>query len=355
MQAGKALAKNPALPYTDRDSRRGRYFRAGGRRVGPTDGDVRRDRIFMHYIILDLEWNQPISWQSPAYKRVGDRLIFEMIQIGAARMDENLEITETLSLPIAPTEYRQIHPRIRRMTGLGAEELAGAPQFREALEQFAAWCGDDYALLTWGCDDVSVLQQNIDFFECGDIHLSPLYDIQKLFTEVHQLKDRPSLQKAMELMEIAPEEDKAFHNAKNDAWYTALVFRTLPDPARVLDHALQPKSLIHHQHKDREKTAMTSFPSLRAALESEIALKPVCPRCGRNLALDGEYVPQSPDKYISLGKCRNHGKMLLRLTLRPEEDHVLMRRSVAPANHSNIAYVHTKQFQARQRASQRHV
>ena len=100
---------------------------------------------------------------------------------------------------------------------------------------------------------------------------------------------------------------------------------------------------------------MTSCPSLRAALESEIALKPVCPRCGRNLALDGEYVPQSPDKYISLGKCRNHGKMLLRLTLRPEEDHVLMRRSVAPANHSNIAYVHTKQFQARQRASQRHV
>ena len=101
---------------------------------------------------------------------------------------------------------------------------------------------------------------------------------------------------------------------------------------------------------------MTSFPSLRAALESDAALKPICPRCGRNLTLDGEYVLQSPDKYITIGKCRNHGKMLLRLAMRAgEEGHVLMRRSVSPANQSNVAYVHTKQFQARQRASQRHI
>jgi len=310
----------------------------------------------MHYIILDLEWNQPISWQSPVYREVGDRLIFEMIQIGAVRLDDQLEIAETLSLPIAPTCYLQIHPRIRRMTGLGPEELAGAPAFREALEQFAAWCGEDYRLLTWGCDDVSVLQQNIDFFECQDISLAPLCDIQKLFAEVHQLKDRPSLQKAMELMGIEADEAMSFHNARNDAWYTARVFRTLPDPDAVLAHELTPRSLIHHPKKTREKTPAVAFPSLQAALESDVALKPVCPRCGRNLALDGEYVLQSPDKYITIGKCRNHGKMLLRLAMRSgDEGRILMRRSVSPANHSNVAYVHTKQFQARSRASQRHI
>ena len=310
----------------------------------------------MHYIILDLEWNQPLSWQSSVYKKIGDRLIFEMIQIGAARLDDDLNISETLSLPIAPTHYLQIHPRIRRMTGLGSEELAGAPAFREALEQFAAWCGEDYTLLTWGCDDVSVLQQNIDFFECQDIPLAPMCDIQKLFAEVHGLKDRPSLKKAMELMGIEPEEEMAFHNARNDAWYTALVFRTLPDPAAVLQHPLTPKNLIHKPKKTRERTGALSFPSLREALESESALKPVCPRCGRNLTLDGEYVLQSPDKYVTIGKCRNHGKMLLRLAMRTEaEGNVQMRRSVAPANQANVAYVHTKQFQARQRASQRHI
>ena len=30
----------------------------------------------MHYIILDLEWNQPMSYQSHVYREVGDRLIF---------------------------------------------------------------------------------------------------------------------------------------------------------------------------------------------------------------------------------------------------------------------------------------
>ena len=41
----------------------------------------------MTYIILDLEWNQPISYQSKAYREVGDKLIFEMIQIGAVKLD----------------------------------------------------------------------------------------------------------------------------------------------------------------------------------------------------------------------------------------------------------------------------
>ena len=304
----------------------------------------------MHYIVLDLEWNQPVSWQSPVYQKIGDRLIFELIQIGAVRLDDDLNITDTLSLPVAPTHYIQIHPRIRRMTGLGQEELAGAPAFREALEQFADWCGEDYVLLTWGCDDVSVLQQNIDFFECGDVTLPPLCDIQKLFAEVHRLKDRPSLKSAMEMVEIVPEESMAFHNAKNDAWYTAKVFQTLPDPAAVLNYAQTPKTLIHRHRKTRDKTALTPYPSVRAALESDDALKPACPRCGRVLTLDGEYVLQSPDRYLTIGKCRNHGRMLLRLAIRAEEEgQVLMRRSVAPANQSSIAYVHTKQFQARQR------
>lgn len=304
----------------------------------------------MHYIILDLEWNQPISWQCPEYRAVGDKLIFEMIQIGAVKLDDDLQITDTLSLPIAPTHYTRIHPRIRRMTGLGSEELAGAPAFREALEQFAAWCGEDYVLLTWGCDDVSVLQQNIDFFECGDIPLPPLCDIQKLYAGLHQLKDRPSLKKAMEEMGIQPEEDMAFHDARNDAWYTALVFQKMPDPAAVLNYAQQPRALNHKPRKTREKTPASAFPSVETALKSDLAMKPACPRCGRILTLDGEYVQQSPDKYIVIGKCRNHGRQLLRLSLHSgEEGSVLARRSAAPANQSQVAYVHTKQYQARQR------
>ena len=58
-------------------------------------------------------------------------------------------------------------------------------------------------------EEITVLQQNIDFFGCGDISLPPLYDIQQLFAEAHELKDRPSLQKAMELVNIEADESMA--------------------------------------------------------------------------------------------------------------------------------------------------
>lgn len=56
----------------------------------------------MQLIVLDLEWNQPTSYQSAAYRRVGDRLLFEVIQFGAAKLDEGLEIVDTISHPGEP-------------------------------------------------------------------------------------------------------------------------------------------------------------------------------------------------------------------------------------------------------------
>ena len=307
----------------------------------------------MTYIVLDLEWNQPVSYQSRAYREVGDKLIFEMIQIGAVRLGPDLTPAEAISIPIAPTHYLKIHPRIKRMTGLDSEKLAGAPAFREALQQFASWCGDDYTLLTWGIDDVSVLYQNIHFFHCEDIVLPPLCDIQRLFSTVHNLKDRSGLKTAMELVNITPDDTMSFHNALNDAWYTALVFKTLPDPSAVLNYPQEPRPLIHSRHITREKTEGEAFASVRDALASETAIHPVCPRCGRVLALDGEYIKQSADKYIAVAKCRNHGRILIRLRFRIDDDgKKIMSRTTAPATSANVAYIHTKQLQNQQRQAQ---
>ena len=304
----------------------------------------------MTYIILDLEWNQPISYQSRTYREVGDKLIFEMIQIGAVRLGPDLTPAEAISIPIAPTHYLRIHPRIKRMTGLDSEKLAGAPNFRDALLQFTSWCGEDYTLLTWGCDDISVLYQNINFFHCEDIPLAPLCDIQKLFSEVHHLKDRSGLKTAMEMTGIRAEESMAFHNALYDAWYTALVFKTLPDPSAVLNYPQKPRQLIHSRKGAREKTEGEAFDSVRDALQSETAIHPVCPRCGRVLTLDGEYIKQSADKYIAVAKCKNHGRILIRLRFRIDDDgKKILSRSTAPATGANVAYVHTKQLQMKER------
>ena len=183
----------------------------------------------MQFIVLDLEWNQPTSYHSAVYRRIGDSLLFEVIQIGAVKLNDRFDILDAISIPVRPTHYLTIHPRVRRMTRLGQEELCDAPEFLEAMDRFTDWCGEDYVFLTWGCDDVSVLQQNVDFFQFQR-PLPKMYDIQRLYAQVQGLKanQQKGLKSAMEQLEIQEDEDRSFHNAMHDAYYTALVLKKLP-------------------------------------------------------------------------------------------------------------------------------
>ncbi len=306
----------------------------------------------MHYIVVDLEWNQPLNHQNRVYREVGDRLIFEMIQIGAVKLDDRRRIVDSLSVLIHPSCYQRIHPRIRRMTHLGEEELADAPLFPEAMKAFMDWCRreeDDLLFLTWGSDDVSVLQQNLDFFDCHP-ELPPVCDIQRQFSDAFKQKGQMGLQPAMELVEVQQEEGRDFHNALHDAYYTALVWQKVPDASNTADYARQPKQLIHPD-VNRGRTRGEMFDSFREAMDSEAARQPKCPTCGRPCEVEeAGYVPQAADKYIGLAKCRQHGNVLVRLRFRASQSgRVSLAVSTAKATPPNVAYIHTKQLQMRQR------
>ena len=304
----------------------------------------------MHYIIIDLEWNQPLNYQSQVYREVGDRLIFEMIQIGAVKVDDRFQVVDSISIPIHPQHYVKIHPRIKRMTHLGSEELADAPTFLDAMDQFAAWCGEDYVLLTWGCDDVSVLKQNMDFFGCT-VSLPPLCDIQRLFSDVYKCKERKGLKAAMDMLEIEPDENRFFHNALHDAYYTALVFAKLPDPTEVLKYPQQPKQLIRQGRVERTRLKGECYDSVKQAVNSENALAPRCPVCGKKTKLEEEgYVRQTADKYIGLCTCPHHGPLMVRLRFQTSAGgKCIMSMTLDKATPSNRAYVHTKRLQMQQK------
>lgn len=191
-----------------------------------------------------------MSFDSSVFRQVGDRLVFEMIQIGAVKVDDKYQVVDSISIPIRPQYYVKIHPRIRKMTQLGAEELADAPTFLDAMAQFTAWCGEEYTLLTWGCDDISVWKQNMDFFGCTE-PMPPICDIQRLFSDVNGCRDRKGLKVAMEMLGIEPDAARYFHNALHDAYYTALVFARLPQPEDVLKYPQKPRPLIHTDKRER--------------------------------------------------------------------------------------------------------
>lgn len=298
----------------------------------------------MQYIVLDLEWNQPTSYQSAAFRRVGDRLMFEVIQFGAAKLNDKLEITDTISIPVHPTHYLTIHPRVKRMTGLSNDVLCDAPLFPEAMDQFMEWCGGDCALLTWGCDDVSVLQQNVDFFRCP-YELPKMYDIQRLYAAVVGKTGQTALKTAMEALNVEEEEERTFHNAMHDAYYTAQVFRKLPQPLKVLDYEEQPRKLCHNERRSRFRVT-DMVRSVTAALTGDQLKAPKCPTCEKPTKRITELIPQAPGKYVALSKCPQHGLMFVKVRFSQLPDGQKgMHLSVLPANQQTRAYVHTKELQ----------
>ena len=302
----------------------------------------------MQYIVMDLEWNQPISYSSAAYRNVGEKLLFEMIQIGAVKLDENLEVVDTFTQLIRPIYYVKLHPRIKRITHISQEELDEAPLFAEALADFAEFCGQDYALITWGCDDVSVLEQNKRFFHCS-IELSDIYDMQRVYGElIGNTKERQGLQAAMAHFEIDPDEEKPFHNALNDAWYTAMVLRRLPDPAKVLQYPLKPK-LLQHSARGREmRTELRLRGSIGAVLSCSAAKQPPCPVCGKKLNGPEGYVRLGPDRFMALADCPQHGLVFSTIEKKTIEDgKQTLVRTTSLSDEQSKAYISTKHIQWR--------
>ena len=298
----------------------------------------------MQWIVLDLEWNQPTSYQSSAYKAAADKLLFEVIQFGAAKLNEKLEIVDAISVLVRPTYYPIIHSRVKRMTGITSELLCDEDSFPEAFDRFMTWCGDDFVFLTWGGDDISVLKQNMDCFDSKH-SLPKMYDIQRLYAVNQGNRAQVSLKTAMEELNIEPDENRAFHNAVHDAYYTAQVWKAMPNPGNVLNFEEQAHVLAHNEHKTRIRITDV-VDSVHDGLEQKALLKLTCPHCASLCTLEGEWIPQAKGKYIALCKCRKHGQQFAKAYFYPLTDgKVGMNLSIAKLNYQNKAYLHTKLLQ----------
>lgn len=99
-------------------------------------------------IVLDLEWNQPFSTRSMVTTPV--RLPGEIIQIGAVKLNERLEIVDTFKVMVKPKYYPHMHRKIARLTQISNADLAYGFPFKQALAYFTAWCPEDAVFLTWG-------------------------------------------------------------------------------------------------------------------------------------------------------------------------------------------------------------
>ena len=112
----------------------------------------------MEYVILDLEWNG-------TYSRRKQGFINEIIEFGAVKCDESMQIIDTFSALVKPQVGKKISGKVKSLTSITNEELAGGSQFMQVQSRFRKWMGQA-VLLTWGTSDILTLIENYQYF-CG--------------------------------------------------------------------------------------------------------------------------------------------------------------------------------------------
>ena len=176
----------------------------------------------MNYIVMDLEWNQSYNGHMGEHPRMP----FEIIEIGAVKVDKNLNIIDEYSSLIKPKIYKKLHSKIRTILNYDEDDLSLGRGFKEVCSEFLDWCGKDYIFCTWGPMDLTELQTNMDFYYMDKLP-RPLkfLNLQSIYASVTNTSGIPQsmskLEKAVSEMNIP--ENEPFHTALNDARYTALV------------------------------------------------------------------------------------------------------------------------------------
>ena len=182
----------------------------------------------MEYIVFDLEFNQ--GFDKKLNKTVSnEKCPFEIVQIGAVKLNSNLEMIDTFNSFVKPNIYKEIHPFIKKMTNITNEDVKNAPSFPEAFSMFKAFMNNNNNVLcVWGNGDLKELYRNIKYYNLSTENLSNTYINVQHHASIYF--NNPTgrsigLQNAITLLEL--NQDKSYHNALNDAYYTSLVFKNI--------------------------------------------------------------------------------------------------------------------------------
>ena len=246
----------------------------------------------MNYIVLDLEFNQSFPFKSGKKVEPNPECPFEIIQIGAVKLNETFEQLDSFNYMIRPQIYPRLHPFVEKITGIHPEMLADKPTFAEAYDAFLKFIGNEPAILcTWGGDDIKSLYRNIYYYDLdGDAMTDQFLNVQPFAAEYlhHESGKAIGLKNAVEALGIPEEED--FHNALNDAVYTAKIF-AITHPVEIKPETFQPLTMLAKKPKRLRTNVKSLFMHVEERLERELteeekALVKMAYMLGRNHTFD---------------------------------------------------------------------
>lgn len=278
----------------------------------------------MNYIVFDLEWNQ-----CPNGKKKEDaRLPFEIIEIGAVKLNSSREIMDEFHGIVKPKVYRWINSHTREIVHMDYRNLTAGVPFPRLVRRFLKWCGEDYQFSSWGNQDLTELQRNLKYYGMGGLLPGPIeyYDIQKLFNlQYEKDKSRKSLEHAIDFLEI--EKNETFHRALADARYAAKIFKRIEENCMHRNYSIDvyqnpkcKKDEIHIFYETYEKFVSREFPSKEAATRDREVSSIRCPLCHKPAKKKLPWFSVNSRNYFSLSTCSEHGHIKGKLRMKKTDE-----------------------------------
>ncbi len=275
----------------------------------------------MYYITLDLEWNQAYLQQAlSVQKRIGSHLHGEVIQIGAVKLNEAMQIVGSYSMIVKPKFFCKLHRHVRDLTGISQSMIDHGTPLPEAAESFRRFCGRDFVLLTWGPDDVPMLRENLTAHRVASEWLDCDYDLQRIYSRQREggAQKQRSLEFAMAALGV--EQTLPAHDALNDAYFTALVAQKLELAEGVRNYGERGEQYLFDKTFGDADIGEVGYESVEAVLSSPEAAPPACPLCHAELTPIGKMLHGRSHRYRALFHCEHDGDLFLTLKLFPNHD-----------------------------------
>lgn len=224
----------------------------------------------MSFIIFDLEFNQDVS-SLQNFDKIQSPYPFEIIQIGAVKLDLEFNTLGTFNRYVKPTYYTRINPFVTELTGITTEQLLTEEPFPEIYKAYLTFINEnDSIFCTWGMSDITELFRNVEAHQLSHsllpkrvINIQPYVSLHLSLSQKKLLR----LQHAVELLNIPI--NNAFHNALHDALYTAEIFK------RTYNSSIQPKTYdpSHKTIRPKRRTRVIDTDKLLQQFEKMYARK----------------------------------------------------------------------------------
>ena len=185
----------------------------------------------MQYIVFDLEFT--VAQKKRKYPRP------EIVQIGAVKLikaESGPEIVDVFQTYVYPENGRVPNQETLDFLKIEAIDFVDPQRYTDMIEQFIAWIGEtDYYLCTWGDDDRRRIVEQCKHHKMDLEWFRNFNDIQLYYS---RLKGNDN-SKRSGLANALTENQFTFfgkqHNAMDDAYNTAKLFRTYFDKMTLIE------------------------------------------------------------------------------------------------------------------------